>query len=54
MTLTDKQIDEMLEKAKPLYEWIQENLHPHCKVMLEIGHIEIFEEICGSPMKVKD
>lgn len=47
MILKKEQIDEMQEAAKPLVKWLNDNCHPHCKVIVENDRAEIVE---GSAM----
>ena len=35
MTITEKQQEEMLEAAKPLIRWLNENCHPHCTARVD-------------------
>lgn len=34
MTINEKQAIELLEAAKSLIKWVNENLHPHCEVVV--------------------
>lgn len=43
MTITEKQRTEMLEAAKPLIKWLNENCHPHCKAVATQRTVELFE-----------
>lgn len=36
-----KQIDEMLEAAKPLMKWLNENWHPHSVIQVTHTHAEL-------------
>ena len=45
MTLTNKQLDEMFEAAKPLIKWMNENGHPHCTALVDTTTIELVEGI---------
>jgi hypothetical protein len=45
MTITEKQREEMLEAAKPLIKWMNENCHPHCKAIVDQNTIELTEGI---------
>jgi hypothetical protein len=56
MTITAEQQNEMLEAAKPLMKWMNDNCHPHCKAVVEQAHIELVEGIAthGTLEFVKD
>ena len=43
MILTDKQLEELKEKATPLIKWIAENFNPHVKVIVDSTEAEILE-----------
>lgn len=43
MTITQQQTEEMLEAAKPLIKWINENCHPHCIAQVDSTKIELLE-----------
>lgn len=43
MILSKEQIDAMLEAAKPLVKFLNENCHPHVKVIVEPDGAEIVE-----------
>ena len=45
MILTKKQIAEMLEAAKPLIQWMNENCHPHCTAHVDSTDVELTEGI---------
>ena len=45
MILTNKQTDEMLEAAKPLIKWINENGHPHCTALVDTNSVELTEGV---------
>ena len=47
MILTPEQREEMLNAAKPLIKWLNENCHPHCKVIVEPVNIELVEGIAA-------
>ena len=39
---------ELLEKAKPLVEFLRENFNPHCKIIIDGEYVELVEGItCG-------
>ena len=41
MQLTDKQIKEMLDAAKPLIKWMNENCNPHCVALVDCTTVEL-------------
>lgn len=41
MILNEEQIDEMQEMAKPLIKWLNDNAHPHTKIIVEWDGAEI-------------
>lgn len=43
MTITQEQSEQMLEAAKPLIKWMNENCHPHCKATVDQNTIELTE-----------
>ena len=45
MILKKEQIDSMLEAAKPLIKWLNENCHPHCAARVDNSTVELSEEI---------
>ncbi len=45
MKLNETQQAEMLEAAKPLIEWMNENCHPHCKTVVGCNTVELVEGI---------
>jgi len=45
MTLTKLQQEQMLEVAKPLIKWLNENCHPHCTAHVDQNTIELTEGI---------
>ena len=45
MAITNKQIDEMLEAAKPLMKWLAENYHPHAMAIVHAANVELLEGI---------
>ena len=47
MILTEYQRDEILEAAKPLIKWLNENCHPHCTAHVDQTTIEIMEGIAN-------
>lgn len=44
----DKEKQEEFEKlAKPLIKWLNDNMHPHAKVIIETGRAEVIEGYYG-------
>lgn len=56
MTITKEQREGMLEAAKPLMKWLNDNCHPHCKAIVEQANIELLEGLAshGTMEFVKD
>lgn len=47
MTITNGQRYDMLEAAKPLMEWLNENCHPHCTIIVDQSVVRLNEEIAA-------
>lgn len=45
MKLNEHQIRELEEASKPLIKWMNENCHPHAKVIVETTGAELVEGI---------
>lgn len=46
--MTEEIRKELLEKAKPLVEFLRENFHPHCKIIIDDEYVELVGGItCG-------
>lgn len=45
MTITKEQQKEMLEAAKPLIKWMNDNCHPHCTAQVDLNTIVLTEGI---------
>ncbi len=43
MTITPQQKEEMLEAARPLIKWLNDNVHPHCRAVVDWTSIELLE-----------
>lgn len=43
MNLTTEQRNEMLESAKPLIKWLNDNTHPHCFIVVDQTRVELVE-----------
>jgi len=37
--------DLLLEAAKPLIEYLNNNYHPHCKIIVECDSVEVVEGV---------
>lgn len=48
MTITSKQNQQMLESAKPLIKWMNENCHPHCTAHVTQDSVELLEGIANN------
>lgn len=48
--------DLLLESAKPLIEYLNNNYHPHCKIIVECDSVEVVEGVKVSLTKefIKD
>jgi hypothetical protein len=44
--LSDLQRAELLDAAKPLIKWLNDNCHPHCTAIVGPGDVELTEGIC--------
>lgn len=47
MTLTDQQIEELKEAAKPLIKWLNENCRPHVTILVEPTGAELVEGVAA-------
>jgi hypothetical protein len=45
MILTSQQQQELLEAAKPLIKWLNDNCHPHCTAAVDQTSVELLEGI---------
>jgi hypothetical protein len=45
MIITEEQSASMLEAAKPLIKWMNENCHPHCTALVDQMRIELVEGV---------
>lgn len=36
----------MLDTAKPLIKWLNDNAHPHCSLHVEHASVELVEGVC--------
>lgn len=44
-TVTEKQRTEMLEAAKPLIRWLNENCNPHCQAVVDRISVLVMEGV---------
>lgn len=51
MTLTKEQQQTMLDAAKPLIQWMNENCHPHCTAHVDCTTVELVEGIATNRTK---
>ena len=56
MIITEEQRQSMLEAAKPLIAWMNENCHPHCEMVVDCNTIKLTEGIAtnGTDEFLKD
>lgn len=45
MQLTQEEIDQLLEAAKPLIKWMNEHCHPHCKAQVDQTTVILLEGV---------
>ena len=45
MILNNAQFAQMLEAAKPLIKWMNDNCHPHCTAQVDQVSVELVEGI---------
>lgn len=45
MILSDSKTEKMLKAAKPLIKWMNENCHPHTKIIVTHNGVELLESI---------
>lgn len=45
MTITQEQLEQMLEAAKPLIKWLNDNCHPHCTATVDQNSVALSEGI---------
>jgi len=43
-----KRMEDLLEAALPLIEWINENCHPHHKIIVDHTSVELLEGQCAN------
>lgn len=56
MALSEQQISDFRDAAKPLVKWLNENMHPHVAVIVTPTGSELFEGIAPVPINdfIKD
>jgi len=56
MVISKEQQEELLTAAKPLIKWLNENCHPHVKVIIETDRAELLEGVVNIPTEefIKD
>lgn len=56
MTLTEEKRTELLEAAKPLIKWLNENTHPHCEASVTQDYVELLEGValCRTDLYLRD
>jgi hypothetical protein len=48
MIITKEKSAEMLEAAKPLIKWLNDNCHPHCEARVDQSRVELLEGIAAN------
>ncbi len=51
MVISEEQRISMLEAAKPLIAWMNENCHPHCAARVDQNTIELTEGVATNRTK---
>ena len=49
LPLTKEQREEFEKLSKPLIKFLNDNLDPHCKIIIECDYAEILSGLCGIP-----
>lgn len=47
MTLSHSQQAELLQAAKPLIQWMNENCHPHCSAVVDQSTVGLSEMVAA-------
>ena len=47
MIITKAQSDELKEAAKPLMKFLNDNCHPHVKVIVDTNRVELLEGVAS-------
>lgn len=45
MNISTEQIEDIQRLAMPLMKWLHDNCHPHCRLVVESGSVELLEGI---------
>lgn len=45
MIIEPEKRDELLEAAKPLIKWLNDNCHPHCQAIVDCTTAEVLEGV---------
>ena len=48
MTITQEQQQQMLEAAKPLIKWMNDNCNPHCSAQVDQNSVELSEGVAAN------
>jgi len=43
MIMTEQQLKTLREAAMPLMQWLNDNCHPHVKIIVDSEHMELLE-----------
>ena len=44
-------LDSLLEVAKPVVKWLNDNANPHATVIIDTGHVELLSGEMGAPVE---
>ena len=53
MAKSEQMYKELEDAAQPLVEFLYKYYNPMCKVIVNIGHVEVVEREMGLPVKLK-
>ena len=48
MTITTEQIATLRDAAMPLMQWLNDNCHPHCKIIVDSEWVELVEGLASA------
>ena len=48
MILNEEKRKEFDEAAKPMMKWLNDNCHPHVKVVMDCSRVELLEGVCSN------
>jgi len=54
MILTKEQLVTLKEAAMPLMQWLAENCHPHCTIIVDSEHVELLEGLATARRQPKE